>query len=86
MNATKLTSALKSNLDATRLLAQTLYDSDPPILDYDTAMSIPVRCPAISKAIRDSWDDRSDEIDQALAAVEESEPDFVERVWTALLA
>ena len=85
MNAAKLTSALKSNLDATRLVAQILNDCDPPILDYDTAMSLPVRCADISKAIREAWETRSDEIDQAIAAVDEQAPAFVDRMWAALM-
>ena len=85
MNAKKLTSALKSNQDGTRALAQILYDAEPPILDYDTAMAIPVRCPQISKAIQKAWDAERDEIGDALAEIENDAPKFVERVWDALI-
>ena len=85
MNAKALTSALKSNPDATRTLTQFLYDAEPPILDYNMAMGIPVRCPAISKAIQKAWDAGRDEVGDALAEVENDAPKFVNRVWDALL-
>lgn len=85
MNTKKLNSALRGDLDATRLLAQFLYDADPPLLDYEQAMDIPVRHADIGKAIATGWDGpRSDEIGQALAEIEEQHPRFVERVWAAL--
>ena len=88
MNRTKLTAALKSNLDATRALAQFLNDSEPPILDYDTAMSIPVRCPQISRAIAAAWEDSSgacDYVSDALGEIEADYEIFTERGWNALL-
>lgn len=89
MNRSKLTSALKSNLDGTRALAQILSDTEPPILDYDTAMSIPVRCTDISRDVAAAWqstDGQSDLVSDALGEIESEHEAFTERVWAALLA
>ena len=88
MNRSKLTAALKSNLDGTRTLAQLLMDTEPPILDYNAAMDIPVRYGDISQRVAQAWQSSqaSDYVSDALGEMEADWQKFTDRVWAALLA